>query len=64
MAYSGRQFINAIVKRLEDKKIPPHDSAILWILRGLDGYELEQLINFGDIDEWIRDRNKKGENNE
>ena len=49
MNYNGDQIIKAIVRRLKDKAIPPHDSAILHELRKLDECELAQLLTFGDI---------------
>lgn len=59
MNYSGKQIIEAIVRRLNDKDIRCYDSAIVAELRNLTHYELNQLITFGDVDKWVSQRNIK-----
>ena len=57
---TGMEIIEAIVNRLDDKDIRCYDSAIVSQLRQLTKYELNQLVTFGDIDEWVKDRNEYG----
>ena len=59
---TGKEIIQAIIKRLKDKNIPPHDYAILAELRELNKYQVNQLTTFGDIDKWIQERNKNNSN--
>jgi len=58
MNKNGEQVIKAIVNRLSDKNIRCDDTAIVTELRGLGKYELNQLITFGYIDEWMREQNE------
>ena len=57
--YSGAEIITAICNRLEDEKKLCYDSAIIMKLRELSNLELTQLVTSGDVDSWIRDRNKQ-----
>lgn len=59
MNKNGKELIDAIVRRLNDENIRCYDFAIIKKLSQLDRYELSQLITFGDIDKWVRERNKK-----
>ena len=57
MNKTGSEIIAAIVRRLKDEDELCYDSAIVAKLRELDRYELAQLVNFGDIDKWVSERN-------
>ena len=59
MNKNGSDIIAAIVQRLKDEDRLCYDSAIIAELRELDRYKLAQLINFGDVDNWIAERNIK-----
>jgi len=59
MEKNGKQIIDAIVRRLDDKDIRCYDSAIVAELSRLNGYELNQLITSGEVDKWLTERNKQ-----
>jgi len=61
MNYNGEQIKDAIVRRLNDENIRCYDSSIIAKLVELDRYELSQLVEFGEIDKWLTDRNKQKE---
>ena len=61
MNYNGKQIKDAIVRRLNDENIRCYDSSIIAKLVELDRYELSQLVEFGEIDKWLTDRNKQKE---
>ena len=56
MNYTGKQVKNAIVRRLNDENIRCYDSAIVAKLVELNRYELNQLVEFGEIDWWLSER--------
>jgi len=58
MNYNGEQIKDAIVRRLNDENVRCYDSAIVAKLVELNRYELSQLVEFGEIDKWLIDRNK------
>ena len=58
MNYNGKQIKDAIVRRLNDENIRCYDSAIVAKLVELNRYELSQLVEFGEIDKWLSERNK------
>ena len=58
MNYNGKQIKDAIVRRLNDENIRCYDSAIVAKLVELNEYELNQLVEFGEIDRWLSERNK------
>ena len=58
MNYTGKQIKDAIVRRLKDENIRCYDSAIVAKLVELNRYELNQLVEFGEIDRWLSERNK------
>ena len=47
MNYNGKQIKDAIVRRLNDENIRCYDSAIV-----------AKLVEFGEVDKWLTDRNK------
>lgn len=59
MNKNGKQIIDAIVRRLNNEDKRCYDSAIVAKLASLNRYELSQLITFGEVDEWVTDRNNK-----
>ena len=59
MVKSGKDVVEAIVRRLNDENKRCHDSAIVAKLVELDRYELSQLVTFGEIDKWLTERNNK-----
>ena len=61
MNYNGEQIKDAIVRRLNDENIRCYDSSIIAKLVELNRYELSQLVEFGEIDKWLTDRNKQKE---
>jgi len=56
MNLNGQQLIDALCKQLKFYNKKLYDAEILALLRSLDRYKLNQLITFGDVDEWIRER--------
>ena len=58
MNYNGKQIKDAIVRRLNDENIRCYDSAIVAKLVELNRYEVSQLVEFGEVDIWLTDRNK------
>jgi len=56
MNYTGKQIKDAIVRRLKDENIRCYDSAIVAKLVELNRYELNQLVEFGEIDKWLSER--------
>lgn len=63
MNITGKQFIEAIVRRLDDEDVRCYDSAIVAKLASLNKYELNQLVTFGEIDKWMTERNNKSRSN-
>ena len=59
MNYNGKQIIKAVSRRLDEENVRCYDSAILEKISSLDRYELNQLIHFGDVAKWVRDRAEK-----
>ena len=59
MNKNGKQIIKAIVRRLNDEDVRCYDSAIVAKLRTLSRYEIQQLSTFGDVTEWVAERNTK-----
>ena len=59
MNYNGEQIKDAIVRRLNDENIRCYDSAIVAKLCELNRYELNQLVEFGEIDKWLNERIKQ-----
>ena len=58
MNITGKQIIEAIVRKLNDDDVRCYDSAIVAELASLDRYEINQLVTFGEVDKWISERNK------
>jgi hypothetical protein len=63
MNITGKQIIEAIVRRLDDEDVRCYDSAIVAKLALLNKYELNQLVTFGEIDKWLTERNNKARAN-
>ena len=57
MKTNAEKMIEAIVQRLNDKNIRCYDTNIVAEIRNLTNGELNQLVSFGDVDKWIRERN-------
>ena len=52
MKITGKQIIEAVVKRLKEENILCYDSAIVTRLKTLNAAELAQLTDFGDVTAW------------
>jgi hypothetical protein len=63
MNYTGKDMIDAIVRRLQDEDIKCYDSQIVAILASLNKYELSQLTTFGEVDSWLSERNNEAKVN-
>jgi len=59
MNYTGKDMIDAIVRRLQDEDIKCYDSNIVAKLAILNKYELSQLTTFGEVDKWLSERNNE-----
>jgi hypothetical protein len=59
MNINGKQFIDGLVERLKDTKRIPTDNNIVQLLSTLDNYELNQLVTFGTVDKWMREKQPK-----
>ena len=59
MNYTGKDMIDAIVRRLQDEDIKCYDSNIVAKLGSLTKYELSQLTTFGEVDKWLSERNNE-----
>lgn len=56
MNNDGKKLIESLCSKLEvDGKLCT-DSDILNLLRSLDRYEVNQLVTFGTVDKWERER--------
>ena len=56
MNTDGKKLIDSICERLQDEGNPCTDSQILILLRSLDRYQLNQLVTFGTLDKWKREK--------
>lgn len=57
---TGKDFIDAVAKRLNDEDIRCYDSAIVQKIRTMTDGQLRQVFHFGDVQQWHNDRiNKK-----
>lgn len=56
MNRTGQGLIDSLCDRLDFLDKRKTDSNITILLRSLDRYELNQLITFGKIDTWERER--------
>jgi len=63
MNYTGKDIIDAIVRRLQDEDIKCYDSNIVAKLASLNKYELSQLTTFGEVDKWLSERNSEAKAN-
>jgi len=63
MNYTGKDMIDAIVRRLQDEDIKCYDSNIVAKLASLNKYELSQLSTFCEVDSWLSERNNKAKAN-
>ena len=59
MNIDGEKLINCLCDRLENEGKLCTDSKIMILLRSLDRYELNQLVTFGTVDKWERERINK-----
>lgn len=59
MNTDGKKLIASLCRRLNDEGELCTDNNILTLLRTLDRYEVNQLVTFGTIDKWVRDKNSK-----
>jgi hypothetical protein len=60
MNLNGEQLIDALCQKLKDDKKLCTDSQILILLKSLNRYEVNQIITFGTVDEWERDKTAPG----
>jgi hypothetical protein len=56
MNTDGKKLIDSLCERLKDEGKPCTDSQILILLRPLDRYEVNQLVTFGTVDKWKREK--------
>jgi hypothetical protein len=56
MDIDGKKLTQGLCERLQDECKPCTDSQILILLRSLDSYQLNQLVTFGNVDKWKRDK--------
>jgi hypothetical protein len=59
MNKNGNELIDGLCKKLKDEGKLCTDSQILILLRSMDRYEVNQLITFGTVDKWERERISK-----
>jgi len=59
MQFTGRQFLDAVAKRLDEENIRCYDTAIVKKIQTLSSGELNQLVSFGDVTQWHNDRIEK-----
>jgi len=57
MNNNGEKLVDALCQRLKDMGKTCHDYQIVALLLTLDRYELNQLITFGTVDKWVREKN-------
>ena len=56
MNTDGKKLIDSLCERLQDEGKLCTDSQIMILLRSLDRYEVNQLVTFGTVDKWKRDK--------
>jgi hypothetical protein len=56
MNTDGKKLIDGLCERLQDEGKLCTDSQIVILLRSLDRYEVNQLVAFGTVDKWKRDK--------
>ena len=56
MNTDGNKLIDGLCERLKDEGKLCTDSQIMILLRSLDRYEVNQLVTFGTVDKWKRDK--------
>lgn len=61
MNITGKQLVDAVAKRLEDKNILQYDSYIVAQINRLTPQELSQIVSFGDVTQWRNERTIKEE---
>lgn len=59
MNTTGQDFIQALCNRLKDEGKLCTDNEICVLLRSLDRYEVNEIINFGITAKWKRERLEK-----
>ncbi len=57
MNFNGKEIVDAIVTRIKEENRIPNADNVVKKLQSLDKYKIRQLIDLGDIEGWIRDRN-------
>lgn len=58
MNVDGNKFIECLCRRRKDLGKECSDSDLIRLLSKLTTYELRMIVDFGDVDSWIRDRQK------
>lgn len=58
MNTDGNKLIECLCERLQDEGKSCTDTQIMILLRSLDRYDVNQLVTFGTIDKWKRQRIK------
>ncbi len=61
MNKSGTELIRLLCQKLQGDGKACTDSEILGLLRSLDRYELNQLLTFGTVAKWEREKTNKHE---
>jgi tRNA A37 threonylcarbamoyltransferase TsaD len=56
MNTDGKKLIEGLCERLQDEGKLCTDNQIMILLRSLDRYEVNQLVTFGTVDKWKRDK--------
>ena len=56
MNADGKKLIDGLCERLRDERKLCTDRQIMRLLRSLDRDEVNQLVTFGTVDKWKRDK--------
>jgi tRNA A37 threonylcarbamoyltransferase TsaD len=56
MNTDGKKLIEGLCERLQDQEKLCTDNQIMILLRSLDRYEVNQLVIFGTVDKWKREK--------
>ena len=60
MNTDGKKLVDSLCERLQDEGKLCTDNQIMILLRSLDSYEVNQLVTFGTVDKWKREKIAKG----
>lgn len=59
MKVDGNKFIECLCQRRKDTGKQCSDSDLMRLLSQLTAYEIRMIVDFGDVDSWISERNNK-----